>query len=96
MQVIIFNDFPSVSAIVGSGNVAGVASAIMLGGPGVLFWMIVIAFFSMVTKFAEITLGIKYREVKEDGTVFGGTMYYLSKGLGHKWIGILFSILVRS
>ncbi|MCQ2741182.1 MAG: sodium:alanine symporter family protein [Alphaproteobacteria bacterium] len=84
----------SVSAIVGSGNVAGVASAIMLGGPGVLFWMIVIAFFSMVTKFAEITLGIKYREVKEDGTVFGGTMYYLSKGLGHKWIGILFSILV--
>lgn len=83
----------SVSAIVGSGNIAGVATALVAGGPGALFWMIVAAMFGMASKFAEITLGIKYREMNDDGTVSGGAMYYLEKGLHQKWLGILFSIL---
>lgn len=84
----------SVSAIVGSGNIAGVATAIVLGGPGALLWMIVAAFVGMATKFAEIALGVKYRDVHADGTVSGGAMYYLSEGLHAHWLGILFSILV--
>ena len=84
----------SVSAIVGSGNIAGVATALVAGGPGALFWMIVAAMFGMASKCAEITLGIKYREMHDDGTVSGGAMYYLEKGLHQKWLGILFSLLV--
>jgi len=84
----------SVSAIVGSGNIAGVATAIVVGGPGALFWMIVAAFVGMASKFAEIALGIKYREVNKDGSIKGGAMYYLSNGLKQKWLGILFSLLV--
>ncbi|MBR3196521.1 MAG: sodium:alanine symporter family protein [Clostridia bacterium] len=84
----------SVAAIVGSGNIAGVATAIVVGGPGALVWIIIAALFGMASKFAEITLGIKYREFHEDGTVTGGAMYYLAKGLKQKWLGILFSILV--
>ncbi len=84
----------SVSAIVGSGNIAGVATAIVLGGPGALVWMVLAAFVGMATKFAEIALGVKYRSVHKDGTVSGGAMYYLADGLGQKWLGILFSILV--
>ena len=84
----------SVGAIVGSGNIAGVATAIVAGGPGAVFWMIVAALIGMATKFAEVTLGIKYREVKEDGSCQGGAMYYLAKGLKSKWLGVLFSFLV--
>lgn len=84
----------SVAAIVGSGNIAGVATAIVVGGPGALFWIIVAALFGMASKFAEITLGIKYREKDADGAITGGAMYYLAKGLKQKWLGILFSILV--
>lgn len=84
----------SVAAIVGSGNIAGVATALVAGGPGALFWMIVAAMFGMASKFAEITLGIQYREVNGDGTVSGGAMYYLEKGLKQKWLGILFAVLV--
>ena len=84
----------SVGAIVGSGNIAGVATAIVVGGPGAAFWMVVAALIGMATKFAEVTLGVKYREVREDGSVEGGAMYYLAKGLKQKWLGILFSILV--
>lgn len=84
----------SVSAIVGSGNIAGAATAIVCGGPGALVWMIFAAFVGMATKFAEIALGIKYRKIHEDGTVSGGAMYYLAEGLKQKWLGILFSILV--
>lgn len=84
----------SVSAIVGSGNIAGVATAIVAGGPGALFWMIIAAFVGMASKFAEITLGIKYREFNKDGSVSGGAMYYLAKGLHQKWLGVLFAILV--
>lgn len=84
----------SVAAIVGSGNIAGVATAIVVGGPGALFWIIVAALFGMASKFAEITLGIKYRERDADGAITGGAMYYLAKGLKQKWLGVLFSILV--
>ena len=84
----------SVGAIVGSGNIAGVATAIVVGGPGAVFWMLIAALIGMATKFAEVTLGVKYREVNEDGSVGGGAMYYLAKGLKQKWLGILFSVLV--
>ena len=84
----------SVGAIVGSGNIAGVATAIVLGGPGALVWMVLAALFGMATKFAEVTLGVKYREINKDGSIGGGAMYYLAKGLKAKWLGILFSILV--
>ena len=84
----------SVGAIVGSGNIAGVATAIVMGGPGALVWMIIAALFGMATKFAEIALGIYYRQVHEDGSVGGGAMYYLARGLKQKWLGILFSVLV--
>ena len=84
----------SVGAIVGSGNIAGVATAIVIGGPGAVFWMLIAALIGMATKFAEVTLGVKYREVREDGSVGGGAMYYLAKGLKQKWLGVLFSILV--
>ncbi len=84
----------SVSAVVGSGNIAGVATAIVMGGPGALFWMLVAALVGMATKFAEIGLGIKYREKMPDGSYAGGPMYYLSRGLHQKWLGVLFAILM--
>ena len=71
----------AVSGTVGNGNIAGVALAIALGGPGATFWMIVCGLLGMSTKFVECTLGVQYRDVGEDGTVYGGPMYYLSKGL---------------
>ena len=71
----------AVSGTVGLGNIAGVALAIAIGGPGATFWMIVCGLISMSTKFVECTLGVKYRDVGEDGTVYGGPMYYLTKGL---------------
>ena len=71
----------ALSGTVGLGNIAGVAIAIAIGGPGATFWMIVIAFFAMSLKFAECTLGVKYRTIRPDGTVYGGPMYYLQRGL---------------
>jgi AGCS family alanine or glycine:cation symporter len=71
----------AVSGTVGNGNIAGVALAIALGGPGATFWMVVCGFLGMSTKFVECTLGVQYRDVGDDGTVYGGPMYYLSKGL---------------
>jgi len=71
----------AVSGTVGLGNIAGVALAIAIGGPGATFWMIVCGLIGMSTKFVECTLGVKYRDVGSDGTVYGGPMYYLSKGL---------------
>ncbi len=71
----------AVSGTVGLGNIAGVALAIALGGPGATFWMIVCGLIGMSTKFVECTLGVRYRDIGEDGTVYGGPMYYLSKGL---------------
>ena len=83
----------ALSATVGLGNIAGVAVAISLGGPGATFWMILAGFLGMATKFTECTLGVKYREVTEDGTVHGGPMYYLSKGLKEKGLGGLGKVL---
>jgi len=90
----------AVSGTVGLGNIAGVALAIVLGGPGATFWMIICGLIGMSTKFVECTLGVKYRDVGEDGTVYGGPMYYLSKGLKEggyenlgKFLAILFAIL---
>ncbi|MDB1089516.1 alanine/glycine:cation symporter family protein [Streptomyces sp. ACA25] len=71
----------ALSGTVGLGNIAGVAIAISIGGPGAVFWMVVCGLLGMATKFAECTLGVKYREISADGTVSGGPMYYLSKGL---------------
>ena len=71
----------AVSGTVGNGNIAGVALAIALGGPGATFWMIICGLLGMSTKFVECTLGVQYRDVGEDGTIYGGPMYYLSKGL---------------
>lgn len=82
----------ALSATVGLGNIAGVAIAITVGGPGATFWMIVAGFLGMASKFTECTLGVKYREIGADGTVHGGPMYYLSKGLKEKGFGILGSI----
>lgn len=70
----------ALSGTVGLGNIAGVAVAISLGGPGATFWMILAGLLGMSSKFVECTLGVKYREVDENGTVYGGPMYYLSKG----------------
>ena len=71
----------AVSGTVGNGNIAGVALAIAIGGPGATFWMILCGLLGMSTKFVECTLGVKYRDVGPDGTVYGGPMYYLTKGL---------------
>ena len=90
----------AVSGTVGLGNIAGVAVAIALGGPGATFWMIICGLIGMSTKFVECTLGVKYRDVGEDGTIYGGPMYYLTKGLKErgmkglgKVLGIIFAIL---
>lgn len=77
----------ALSGTVGLGNIAGVAIAISLGGPGATFWMIVAGFFGMTSKFVECTLAVKFRNVHADGTVSGGPMYYLSKGLAEKGWG---------
>lgn len=83
----------AVSGTVGLGNIAGVAVAIALGGPGATFWMIVCGLIGMATKFVECTLGVAYRDVDENGVVYGGPMYYLSKGLNEIGYGKLGVIL---
>lgn len=75
----------ALSATIGTGNMVGVATAIVTGGAGALFWMIVAAFFGMATKYAEGLLAIKYRVIKEDGHVLGGPFYYIENGMGIKW-----------
>lgn len=82
----------AVSGTVGNGNIAGVALAIALGGPGATFWMIICGLLGMSTKFVECTLGVKYRDVGEDGTVYGGPMYYISKGLKERGFSFLAKI----
>ncbi len=79
----------AVSGTVGNGNIAGVALAIALGGPGATFWMVICGLLGMSTKFVECTLGVEYRDVDEDGTVHGGPMYYISKGLKDKGFKVL-------
>lgn len=86
----------ALSATVGLGNIAGVAVALSLGGPGATFWMILAGLLGMSSKFIECTLGVKYREIGKDGTVFGGPMYYLKKGISGpvgKVLAVLFAIM---
>ena len=91
----------ALSATVGLGNIAGVAIAVSIGGAGATFWMIVAGLLGMASKFVECTLGVKYRDIAEDGTVYGGPMYYLTKGLKAKGftglgkvLAVLFAIFV--
>src|SRR5690606_8200640 len=84
----------ALSATVGTGNIAGVATAIFFGGPGALFWMWLIALIGMATKFSEAVLAVHYREKDAFGNYVGGPMYYIRNGLGKnwKWLGVLFAI----
>lgn len=82
----------ALAATVGTGNIAGVATAIVSGGPGAVFWMWLAAIIGMTTKFAEVTLSIAYRERNEKGEYSGGPMYYIKNGLGFKWLAVLFAI----
>ena len=82
----------ALSATVGTGNIAGVATAIFVGGPGALFWMWICALFGMATKYAEAVLAVKYRQTNSDGTLVGGPMWYISQGLGLPWLGWLFAL----
>jgi AGCS family alanine or glycine:cation symporter len=82
----------ALSGTVGTGNIGGVALALHLGGPAALVWMWMTAFFGMTSKFVEVTLSHKYRTKTADGTMAGGPMYYMEKGLNAKWLAILFAI----
>ena len=75
----------SLSATIGTGSIIGVATAIALGGPGSLFWMIVASLLGMATKYAEGYLGIRYRKIRKDGTTMGGPYAYIEHGMGSKW-----------
>ncbi|MDB4436124.1 alanine:cation symporter family protein, partial [Akkermansiaceae bacterium] len=83
----------AVSGTVGLGNIAGVAIGISIAGPGVAFWLFLAGFLGMATKFAECTLGVKYREIGPDGRVHGGGMYYLKKGLAERGMAPLGQVL---
>ena len=84
----------ALSATIGTGNIAGVATAIFLGGPGAVFWMWITALFGMATKYGEAVLAVKYREIDSRGKRQGGPMYYIKNGLGDnwKWLGFLFAL----
>ncbi|WP_276367435.1 amino acid carrier protein [Chryseolinea sp. H1M3-3] len=82
----------ALSGTVGTGNIAGVALAIHLGGPAALFWMLVTAFLGMTTKFVEVTLSHKYREMDVKGHVAGGPMYYMKNALNMKWLAVIFAV----
>lgn len=82
----------ALSATVGTGNIAGVATAIAMGGPGALFWMWVTGLVGMATKYAEAVLAVKYRVIDEHGEMSGGPMYYLANGLKMPWLGTIFAV----
>lgn len=84
----------AMSATVGTGNIVGVAGAVVIGGPGALFWMILVALLGMVTKYAEGLLAVKYRTIAEDGHAIGGPFYYIEKGMGKQWkpLAVFFAI----
>ena len=82
----------ALAATVGTGNIVGVATAVVLGGPGAVFWMWFSAFFGMATKYGEAVLAVKYRITDANGQMAGGPMYYLEHGLKQKWLGVLFAI----
>jgi AGCS family alanine or glycine:cation symporter len=81
----------ALAATIGTGNIAGVATAIAIGGPGAVFWMWVSAVFGMATKYGEVVLAINFREKTEDGRFVGGPMYYIEKGLGMRWLAMVFA-----
>lgn len=82
----------SLAGTVGMGNMAGVATALSIGGPGAIFWMWLLAFFGMISKTAEITFGVHYREIDAEGRVHGGPMFYIRKALGWRTLAVLFSV----
>ena len=82
----------ALSGTIGTGNIGGVALALHLGGPAALFWMWMTAFFGMTSKFVEVTLSHKYRSIADDGTISGGPMYYMEKGLNAKWLAVIFAL----
>ncbi|AIF42513.1 sodium:alanine symporter family protein [Virgibacillus sp. SK37] len=82
----------AMAATIGTGNIVGVATAVVLGGPGAVFWMWLSALFGMATKYAEAILAVKYRVTNSKGEMSGGPMYYLERGLKAKWLGVLFAI----
>ena len=82
----------ALSGTIGTGNIGGVALAIFLGGPAAIFWMWVVAFLGMTTKFVEVTLAHKYREKLPDGSIAGGPMFYIENGLNMKWLAVIFSV----
>ncbi|MFH4415837.1 MAG: sodium:alanine symporter family protein [Neisseriaceae bacterium] len=82
----------ALSASIGTGSIVGVATAVVLGGPGSIFWMWITALLGMATKYAEAVLAVKYRVIDSQGHVCGGPMYYIQNGLGKKWLAILFAI----
>ena len=82
----------ALSATIGTGNIAGVATAIAMGGPGAVFWMWMVAVVGMLLKYSSSLLAQKFRVINEDGTVSGGPMYYLEKGLKQKWLGVIFAL----
>jgi len=82
----------ALAATIGTGNIAGVATAIFLGGPGAVFWMWMTGLVGMATKYSEAILAVKYRVTDSRGEMCGGPMYYIEKGMGWKWLGVLFAI----
>ena len=82
----------AMAATVGMGNIAGVSTAVALGGPGAIFWMWITGLVGMATKYSESFLAVKYRQVNHNGEISGGPMYYLEYGLGQKWLGVCFAI----
>lgn len=81
----------ALASTVGMGSIAGVATALSIGGPGAIFWMWVLALFATITKTAEITLAVHYRDIDETGRIRGGPMYYIDRGLGWRFLAVLFS-----
>ncbi|RCW41710.1 sodium:alanine symporter family protein [Halanaerobium sp. MA284_MarDTE_T2] len=84
----------ALASTVGAANIVGVPTAIILGGPGAVFWMWVMAILGMGSKFSEVVLGLKYREKNEEGEYVGGPMYYIKNGLNMKWLGVIFSFFL--
>jgi alanine or glycine:cation symporter, AGCS family len=82
----------TLASTIGVGNIAGVSTAVALGGPGAIFWMWITALFGMATKYSEGFLAVKFRKVNGNGEISGGPMYYLEKGLGQKWLGMSFAL----
>ena len=82
----------ALAATIGTGNIVGVGTAFVAGGPGAIFWMWLTALFGMSTKYAEAVLAVKYRTIDKKGEMAGGPMYYLERGLNAKWLAVLFAV----